>query len=285
MSALSPLARHEYYVELANAMPPPVLEQLEYRERRLKVAAETFEALRPGDAYEARLAVKVVACGAHAMDSLRMARVHRDDFAKMTRCRAQAASMMRAECAAKRALEREQKLRLAGQAVVDAAPLQPASAAALPQQAELQAAQAHVREAAVALPSDAVALPSDAVALPSDALASPPDALASPPDPVSTAVAPLHPAVAPAAAAHGAGGSEAPVSPEAIAAAEAFAAENIVAAAQIRQDGGITPQTRAYFRHMALPTDPAMIDALVRGTSDVLSVLDGVNSEPLDEAA
>ena len=67
MSALSTTARHEYYVELGNTLPPPVLDKPEYRERRLTTAIETFEALRPGDAYEARLAVRIVLCGAHAV--------------------------------------------------------------------------------------------------------------------------------------------------------------------------------------------------------------------------
>ena len=55
------------------SLPPPVLDEPEDRERRLAAAVETFEALRPGDAYEARLAVRIVVCGAHAIDSLRLA--------------------------------------------------------------------------------------------------------------------------------------------------------------------------------------------------------------------
>ncbi len=35
MSALSAIAKHEYYVELGNSLPPPVLDKPEYRERRL----------------------------------------------------------------------------------------------------------------------------------------------------------------------------------------------------------------------------------------------------------
>ena len=58
MSALSAVARQEYYVELGNALPPPLIDKPEHRQRRLTAAIETFEALRPGDAYEARLAVQ-----------------------------------------------------------------------------------------------------------------------------------------------------------------------------------------------------------------------------------
>jgi len=58
-----------------------------------------------------------------------------------------------------------------------------------------------------------------------------------------------------------------------------------VAAAQIRHDGGVTSQNKAYLRHLTLPTDPALIDALVRGTSVRLKVLDEVGGETLDQAA
>jgi hypothetical protein len=219
MSALSTTARHEYYAELGNSLPPPVIATPEIRQRRLTTAVEAFEALRPGDAYEARLAVQVVLCGAHAAESLREAGVHRENFAKSSRCRAQAASMMREERAAKRMLAQEQKMRLATEAVTNTPKVQPAAAAAAPQ-AEPQAA--------------------------------PPTA---------------------------------PPLPEAIANAEAFAQKNMMAAAQIRHDRGVTPQSKAYFHNLTLPTDPAMIDALVRGTSDVLTVLDELGGQTLDAAA
>ena len=119
MSALSTAARDEYYAELANSLPTPVIHTREYCDRRLATAVEAFEALRPADAYEARLAVRIVLCGAHAAECLREADCYRQDYAKRTRCRAQAASMMRGEGSAKRMLEREQKVRLAVEAVAD----------------------------------------------------------------------------------------------------------------------------------------------------------------------
>ena len=61
--------------------------------------------------------------------------------------------MMRAESAAKRTLEREQKVRLAGEAVADGAPAQPEGAAALPRTAEPQPRRRTC--AAAALPSAA----------------------------------------------------------------------------------------------------------------------------------
>jgi len=246
MSALSTIARHEYYAELGTSLPPPVLDQPEYRQRRHTTAVEAFNALHPGDSYEARLAVKIVACGAHAVESLRLAGVHRDDFAKMTRCRAQAASMMRAESAAKRTLEREQKVRLATDAVAGTPKAQPAAVSAPPPQAQPQAAPPPVQAAAAA------------------------------PPPAPAAIAAPEPMPA---------GSASPPSPEAIAKAEAFAQKRAVAAARIRHDRGVTPQCKRHFHYVTLPTDPAVIDALVRGTSKVLSLLDAVGGETVDQAA
>ncbi len=256
MSALSAVARHEYYSELGNSLPPPVLDQPEYRQRRHTTAIEAFEALHPGDSYEARLAVQIVLAGAHAAESLREAGVHREDFAKRTSCRAQAASMMREERAAKRMLAQEQKLRLATEAVAGTQAAQPA-ASAPPPQAEPRTAPPPV-QAAPAAP---------------------------PPAPVPPSVAPLRPAATQAAVPQVQAGSAPPPSPDSIAKAEAFAEEDMVAAAQIRHDRGVTPQSKAYFRHLTLPTDPAVIDALVRGTSDELTLLDEVGGETLDAAA
>ncbi len=233
MPSLSAVARHEYYTELGNSLPPPMTDTPEYRQRRLTTAVEAFEALRPGDAYEASLAVRIVLAGGHAVETLREAGVYREDFAKRTSCRAQAASMMREERAAKRMLAQEQKLRLATEAVAGAVPEQPALASVPPPQAEPPAAP-------------------------------PPIQAATPPPPLVPAP---------------------PPSPEAIAKAEAFVDEDVMAAAQIRHDRGVTPQNKARFRHLTLPTDPAVIDALVRGASDLLTMLDDLGGETLNAAA
>jgi hypothetical protein len=42
---------------------------------------------------------------------------------------------------------------------------------------------------------------------------------------------------------------------------------------------------KAYFRHLVLPTDPAVIDTLVHGTGLVVSGLDKVGGDTLEEAA
>jgi hypothetical protein len=257
MSALSATARREYCAELGNALPPPVVDKPEYRERRITTAVEAFEALRPGDAYEARLAVQIVLCGAHATESLRAAGVYREDFAKSSGYHAQAASMMRQERATRRILAQEQKVRLAAEAVANTAPAQHSAAATAPQ-AEPQAAP-----------------PPDQPATAAPQLA-PVAAL------VPAAVSPPRPAAAPTPPPPA---QVTPPSPEAIAEAEAFAHANIVAAAQIRHDRGVTLQNKAHLRHLTLPTDPAMIDALVRGTSGVLTVLDEVGGENLGKVA
>jgi hypothetical protein len=274
MSVLSAVAKHEYYIEFASALPSPVLRDLPIRQRRIATAAETFEALRPGDAFEGRLAVQIVLTGAHAVECLREADAFGDDFAKRSRCRAQAASFMREERAAKRMLAQEQKVRLAVEAVAGSAPAQPAAASASADHGALQEAVTQVQ--AVAAPAPPAPVRAVAPVRPAAAQAARPEAVRSEavrspeamrpeavrseaaPPPSAEAVAKAE-AVPPAQA-----GPVPPPSPEAVAKAEAFAAEDIVAAAQIRHDGGVTSQNKAYLRHLTLPTDPALIDALVR---------------------
>jgi hypothetical protein len=258
MSVLATPAIHEYYTELANALPPPISDKPEHRERRLATAIDAFQALHPGDAYEARLAVQIVLSGAHAVECLVEAGIYREDFAKRYRCRAQANSLMREERAAKRSLAQEQKLRLATEAVAGPTLARPAVASAPPPVADVRAAPPPQVQSAEATSPIAPALPP-----------------AGPQRPAATQVAPQ-----PAAA-----GSVPPPSPEAIAQAEAFMVEDSVAAAQIRHDHGVTPLNKAYFHEVTFPTDPAVIDALVRGTSELLTMLDDVGGEDLDEAA
>jgi hypothetical protein len=260
MSVLSTLATHEYYRELANSLPPPVIEKPEHRERRLSTAIEAFQALKPGDAYEGRLAVQIVLCGAHAAECQCEAGVYREDFAKRTRCRAQANSMLREERAAKRTLAQEQKLRLATEAVTGTEWARPSTAAAPPPAADIRTApplRPHV-EAAEAAPQ---------------------------PGPERPVVVQVRPAAAQIGSQPVAAVSAPPPSAEAIEQAEAFMAEEIVAAAQIRHDRGLTPWSRACFHEVTFPTDPAVIDALVRGMSDHLVVLDEIGGEDLEEAA
>ncbi len=290
MSALSTAARHEYYNELEKSLPTPVINQLEYRERRLATAVEAFEALRPGDAYEGRLAVRIVLCGAYAAECLREADCYRGNYAKRTHCRAQAASMMRGENSAKRMLEREQRVRLAAEAVTEAGPERPAAAGAPPQRSEVQAAPPPTQATspstqAASPPTQAAALaPSPDQAAAAVKLSVQTAAAAPPPVPVQPAATPPRPVAANRAAPPVQAASAPPPSPEAIAKAEAFALEDVVAAAQIRHDRGVTPRNKANFHRLTLPSDPAVIDALVRGGSAVLNVLDGIGGEMRDAA-
>ena len=72
---------------------------------------DAVEALHPGDAFEARLAVQIVAMDAHAGDCLRSAGLAVNDPMEVRRCRAQATSMARQADAALRSLLRIQAIR------------------------------------------------------------------------------------------------------------------------------------------------------------------------------
>ena len=248
MSHLSDAARLEYYLAIGAALPPPVEATDAHRESRLGTAIEAFNALRPGNAYEALLAVEIVLCGAHAIDCLRFAGLHQDDFNKTGICRNQAASMLREARAAKRILAQEQKLRL-GTAAMPATSWSPPS-----ETVPAQPAAPH----AASLPSVPAADP------------------AAETTPAHETAAPLHLVT-----------EDAPAqpTPDAIAQAEAFTLDNVIAAAQIREDGGVTPHNQILFRGVELPADPAVIDALARGSSPILDALDGLNAELLDVAA
>jgi hypothetical protein len=298
MSALSATARREYYLELGNALPTPVNVTQERHELRFTTAIEAFEALRPGDAYEARLAVRIVLCGAHAVESLRRANIYSDEFSKETRYCAQACSFMREERSAKRMLMQEQKVRLGTEAVAKGGSAQPAAATAAPPSAVIAPAPAPSIKAAPLPPAQAAAVarpvpPAGVPARPDDIQAAPPAVKMTPPQPaqaapvarpVPLAVAPLAAPTTPAAPRHVPAAAALPPSPGAIEAAETFALENSAAAAQIRLDRGVTARNKALFHDVTMPADPAVIDALVRGTSELLTMLDGLDDARLDAA-
>ncbi len=81
-------------------------------------------ALHPADAIEGELAVQVVAAGAWAKDSLRLAREYRNDLAETVRCRAQAMTMMRQMQTALSKLERRQATREKAEAEMQPAAMQ-----------------------------------------------------------------------------------------------------------------------------------------------------------------
>lgn len=76
MPALSRYARHDYHFERGSALPRPVNHAHENHARRLNMAVDAFESLRPGDASEARLAVQIMVCSARAAASPRRAGVY-----------------------------------------------------------------------------------------------------------------------------------------------------------------------------------------------------------------
>ena len=81
-------------------------------------------ALTPMDAFEARLAARIVAMDDHAADLLRLAGLHPDDAMEIRRCRAQAASMARQSDAALRSLLRIQATREKQEAAMHPAALE-----------------------------------------------------------------------------------------------------------------------------------------------------------------
>ena len=103
----------EYFAMLCSELPPVPGEDPPSRATRQKSAMDAIVALNPDNAFEARLAVRIVAADAHAADALRSAALAlaADDPEKVRQCRAQAASMARQSDAALRALMRLQARR------------------------------------------------------------------------------------------------------------------------------------------------------------------------------
>ena len=101
----------EYFAELCRELPPIPDEDLEARAARQKSTMDAVVALHPENAFEARLAVRIVSTDAHAADALRAAALAAGDAEKVRQCRAQAASMARHSDAALRALLRIQAIR------------------------------------------------------------------------------------------------------------------------------------------------------------------------------
>ena len=101
----------ETFAYLCSMLPKSPDDTPDVRAVRNMGAMDAVEALNPADAFEARLAARIVAMDAHAADALRGASLAVNDPAEMHRCRAQAASMSRQSNAALRALLRMQETR------------------------------------------------------------------------------------------------------------------------------------------------------------------------------
>ena len=136
---------------------------------RGRYALAAIEDLRPATALEARIAAQAIASDAHAADCLRLAAEHRDDFAKVTRCRAQANAMTRQMDRSLRMLATLRKERGAREATA------PASSAA------------RARFETPLKPVPALGFDSDPAPDPSATADAAPEPSASPSDPVSPA--------------------------------------------------------------------------------------------------
>jgi hypothetical protein len=211
-------------------------------------ALASVEELCPASPMEARLAVQVVVSDIHATDCLHDAAEHRDDEKRARQCRSQASAMQRYSHRALHKLEQMQqarRLRDAAKAAIAGPYRQPG------QQTPALTAAATVATAAVA--TTAAAGPDPAPAAPG--LSSAP-AAAQPPASLPRAI-----------------------SEGAVAKAETFATRNRMLAMCIRRAGGLTPQSTAGFRRSELPSDLAVVEALVHGTTTILRLLDCVPSD------
>jgi len=101
----------ETFALLCGMLPPLPDEMPDARAARDRMAMDAVVALHPEDAFEARLAARIVAMDAHAADCLRLAGLAVTDPAWARRCRGQAASMARQADSATRTLLRIQALR------------------------------------------------------------------------------------------------------------------------------------------------------------------------------
>ena len=153
----------EIFAMLCTELPPPPDDTPDARAARDQGAMAAVAALHPEDAFEARLAVRIVAMDAHAGDGLRLAGLAVNGPSEMRRCRAQAASMARQSDAALRSLLRIQTTREKQEAAMHPAameragywfrdasvpePMPSPEPAAVPQSADAQSADAQAADA------------------------------------------------------------------------------------------------------------------------------------------
>jgi hypothetical protein len=120
---LDPAIANAAYMEFRASAAWLFDETTEEMSSRGRYALAAIEDLRPATALEARVAAQAIASDAHAADCLRLAAGHRDDFVKVTRCRAQANAMTRQMDRSLRiltALRKERGARETAQAVFNA---------------------------------------------------------------------------------------------------------------------------------------------------------------------
>jgi len=121
---LPPAVVFHTFQALTAALPPPVPDNPAERVSRDESAIAAVAALYPADAFEARLAARIVAADAHAMDCLRLAIQPGQDPVDVRRNRAQANSMMRQSQSALHALQRRQAAREKAEAALHPAAME-----------------------------------------------------------------------------------------------------------------------------------------------------------------
>jgi hypothetical protein len=125
---LSPsIARHTIFL-LLESLPPPLSDTQEERAARDEAAIASLAVLKPGDAFEARLAGRAVATDARASECLRLASVPKMQPDRVDQYLRQANAMMRASDVALRSLRAMQAAREKAEQAVQ----QTASAPAAP---------------------------------------------------------------------------------------------------------------------------------------------------------
>jgi len=116
------IARHTLFL-LMESLPPPLTDTPEERAARDEGAIASLAVLKPADAFEARLAARVVAADARATECLRLASLPKLHPDRVDQCVRQANAMMRASEAALRSLRAMQAAREKAEAAVQPAPV------------------------------------------------------------------------------------------------------------------------------------------------------------------
>jgi hypothetical protein len=244
------LPRDMYYQvihTLRGAMPPPVTRSPEDLVRRDNAVIAQVACLLPANADEANIAALYVAASAQALDCLRLAREFPAGEALILKCSAQAASMMRESRAARSLLMRVQALRQKREA--DHTALDQA---------------AWIEHCAINLMADALGR---------TALGrTPPAPIAEPPPAMST---PAMSTPAMSTPAEATPVEEPAPQPDPAAEAEQYAIIYPRRAALIRSLGGLPD--RPDFG----PPAPALVHAIVTGTSPTLRALDRPGAAPI----
>ncbi len=98
--------------QLYRSLPPLRIDTPEEHEDREIASMAAIARLAPANTGEALLAVQAIAAEAHASDALQSVHQHRDDFQRVSQCRAQSALMIREAMAVRKELRTMQKSRL-----------------------------------------------------------------------------------------------------------------------------------------------------------------------------